>query len=1825
MGVVTMKPSNYPKISVVTPSYNQGEFIEDTIQSVLDQNYPNLEYIIMDGGSTDTSVQIIKKYEKYLAYWVSEKDQGQTNAINKGFQRATGDILAWLNSDDFYYPNTFDYIIQAYSQYPEAGLYIGNGNITDRNGKMVRRYSNYVGFDVDALINGQSYILQPSVFINRIAFNKIGLLNEALHFEMDIDYWIRIGKEFDAVVMDEPLSAYRWYEDIKTAAGAFKRWMEMYKVRSQYTSKTITPGLLTEFFLTLEKDFVSQDLGIDFTETAKSLHASVYQKSQKVLNLTDNIPVGRGIYFIPKKLETQYQVKEKRVAPGVVHSPGSKPTVDVVLQATGSHAWAVGGGWANGARKLGLFHRMFAPRSKWGDSDVEDDDGLYTYLSNPQADLILLLGFDWHSQMLHQTERWRERWAKAKIAKILYVHESVINNCNLFQNTLMKEAVISAANLSDAIIYTDISDKEWFAKIGLPSMWQPFGVDDVVFYDRKPFHERIPRPFFRGKTTPYFTNKTYETRREYIQFLSENNALELLEYKDKPVTSDEIAEDFCNYQIALNFPSLFSNHPSRVYEALGCGCALLTNLTGEPKVDDLFENNTHLVYYSDKKSLLSAIQWLESDSDSAARIANQGMEYVLDRFTLDKHLSEIIKWLETEKVKTDRRETEPSIQLMPPKNGKIIIDGVIFQLQKDRPVGISRVWRSLLNELAKSDIADDIILLDRASSAPYISGIQRKSICSFDYRNMEDEPLYLQSICNQENAALFISTYYTYPENTHAMLMLHDMIPETKGMDLTEAQWIAKAKAIEKSSAYLSVSESTRDDFQKVYPLKRDHAIYITHNAVSDAFRPHNEEEIIQFKKKYNIRRPYFLIVGNRTLYKNVILFFRAFSMLDDISQYEVVCTGGFHELEKIFTPYIKGSTCKVLYVNDEELSTAYSGAMALVYPSQQEGFGLPVLEAMKSGCPVITCKNSSLPEVAGSAAIFVDENDVAQMKEALIEIQNPERRQELIGAGYKNALRFSWKKTGKKVEAAFKETISRLQDTPLNSDEPINTGGRLIHALIQLGHSEETLKALEYIKRMYTGLISFNFTELIKNENIIAKMDASTFKLLEEAIHDCDDCDAYLYYWYGLTLQKRGKLLDALSEYITAIKRHNWLVGYRWRLADLASGVAELLGDYPLAINLLENLVLTEYSTYIDAQNRLKRLRGKGKAGSSTGKKPYFDVLEQELPSKRPDTITSETPSDQPLVSAIVSTYNSAHFIKGCLEDLEAQTIADRLEIIVVNSGSQQNEEKIVSEFQKRYNNIRYIYTRERETVYAAWNRAIQAASGKYLTNANTDDRHAPNAFEIMVNTLEANPNVGVVYGDCAITQTKNTTLDRGPVIGRFRWPEYDRRLLFQVCFIGPQPMWRRSLHDKFGIFDDKMTSAGDYEFWLRISDKTSFQRIPRVLGLYLMAEQSVEHQRASISVNEAQEARRRYWNDQNESLPPTLGPVFLEVYKGNIQAEKKLPLVSVIVPTYNRPKELLAALQSIANQTYPEIEVVVVNDGGKDVASILQKFEKRLSIQYKTLDTNRGAGAARNAGMAKARGKFIAFLDDDDEYHPEHLFVLAAELMADKSIVAAYTDAVQIVVDQRGDKTKALSEEVYFSVDYSPDLILVRNFIPNLCLAFRREALDAAGFFDEKMSALEDWEWLIRLSRVGSFSHIPIATAEYVVRHGAKSRNILASAEIASLYTQIYTKHAIHASRKVQEAQKQYYQVMTGQILDVVEYGKQEERGKSNGRAVETLRLLLDADDLAEALEEHQGRLDSDLLNLVLENAETARTDGNLELVEGLTDLAEYIHSLL
>ncbi|MGZ4042517.1 MAG: glycosyltransferase family 2 protein [Bacteroidia bacterium] len=181
---------NLPKISIITPSFNQGQFIEQTILSVLDQNYPNLEYIIIDGGSTDNSVDIIKKYEHRLTYWVSEKDKGQSDAINKGLAKATGEIINWLNSDDYYDPGVLKNLAALFSN-DSIMCVTGQTRLVDSTNTKTRYLKTFV--NKDNLVNTACHlhIEQPATFFRKKALDSLGPLSQELHYVMDKEWWLK--------------------------------------------------------------------------------------------------------------------------------------------------------------------------------------------------------------------------------------------------------------------------------------------------------------------------------------------------------------------------------------------------------------------------------------------------------------------------------------------------------------------------------------------------------------------------------------------------------------------------------------------------------------------------------------------------------------------------------------------------------------------------------------------------------------------------------------------------------------------------------------------------------------------------------------------------------------------------------------------------------------------------------------------------------------------------------------------------------------------------------------------------------------------------------------------------------------------------------------------------------------------------------------------------------------------------------------------------------------------------------------------------------------------------------------------------------------------------------------------------------------------------------------------------------------------------------------------------------------------------------------------------------------------------------------------------
>lgn len=229
---------NTTKISIITPSFNQGMFLEKTIVSVITQNYSALEYIIIDGGSIDNSIEIIKKYEKYLTFWSSEKDKGQSDAINKGMSKANGEIVAWLNSDDLYFPYTLERVAKVFCENPQIDVIYGDVENFYPDGN-TEIYCNQE-FDVLDFLSRVS-IHQPSVFWRRRVFDKIGWLDTSLYYLMDYDFWVRLFFNVNVLKVPELLSRFRVHDSAKTHNNPEGLYLEYRKIYCRFMQSCNVP------------------------------------------------------------------------------------------------------------------------------------------------------------------------------------------------------------------------------------------------------------------------------------------------------------------------------------------------------------------------------------------------------------------------------------------------------------------------------------------------------------------------------------------------------------------------------------------------------------------------------------------------------------------------------------------------------------------------------------------------------------------------------------------------------------------------------------------------------------------------------------------------------------------------------------------------------------------------------------------------------------------------------------------------------------------------------------------------------------------------------------------------------------------------------------------------------------------------------------------------------------------------------------------------------------------------------------------------------------------------------------------------------------------------------------------------------------------------------------------------------------------------------------------------------------------------------------------------------------------------------------------------
>lgn len=352
---------------------------------------------------------------------------------------------------------------------------------------------------------------------------------------------------------------------------------------------------------------------------------------------------------------------------------------------------------------------------------------------------------------------------------------------------------------------------------------------------------------------------------------------------------------------------------------------------------------------------------------------------------------------------------------------RVLVDGVFFQVNN---TGIARVWRSVLALLAASG-RFEILFLDRGR-APRIEGVEYIPFPKNLFAQTAADSLLIQQVCDHHKVDVFTSTYYTSPVSTPMLLMVYDMIPELFGFDLSQRAWMEKAVAISFAQRYLCISHNTRGDLLTFYPEIPPEQVVVAHCGVdTQVFFQREASQIAAFKRRYDLGRPYFLFVGSRVQhngYKNSRLFFDALRGMSG-DQFDVFCVGGEPEIEADILASLPGGVrCRRVELSDEELSLAYGGALALVYPSLYEGFGMPVIEAMASGCPVITTRHGSLAEAAGDAAHLIGGASVSEMRAALARLQEETYRDQLRLGGLAHASRFRWEAMGDALAKGLEE-----------------------------------------------------------------------------------------------------------------------------------------------------------------------------------------------------------------------------------------------------------------------------------------------------------------------------------------------------------------------------------------------------------------------------------------------------------------------------------------------------------------------------------------------------------------------------------------------------------------------------------------------------------------------------------------------------------------------------------------------------------------------------------------------------------------------------------
>ena len=522
--------------------------------------------------------------------------------------------------------------------------------------------------------------------------------------------------------------------------------------------------------------------------------------------------------------------------------------------------------------------------------------------------------------------------------------------------------------------------------------------------------------------------------------------------------------------------------------------------------------------------------------------------------------------------------------------------------------------------------------------------------------------------------------------------------------------------------------------------------------------------------------------------------------------------------------------------------------------------------------------------------------------------------------------------------------------------------------------------------------------------------------------------------------------------------------------------------------------------------------------------------------------------PSTSPVVvSVVIPCYNQCEFLFEAVESVVQQSYQN-WEIIIVDDGSTDDTPHVAETLKKEFaqKNI-HLVQQKNQGLASARNAGIQVAKGQYILPLDADDCLHADMLEKTVQLLEKDPSVAIAYTDTVTFGLREEVWPTGDLVLE------DECENNRICYCS---LFRRDMWEDVGGYNPNMIwGYEDWDFWISCLEKGySGKRVPERLFRYRLREGTMYSRalkndvklKAQIVVNHPQlydevthdwaiDLLRKNTQQQSASLPESIqntGTLSMAQHtqmptssdrsnpKESFGSDNALPLVSVIVPTYNRPERLRETLASILEQTYSQYEVIVVNDGGLDVGDLVESFNDKKNIHYVRHGINKGLAAARNSGIGIARGKYLAYLDDDDRFLPHHLKTLVSYLEK-SSCRVAYSDAWRVSQLKDGVSYVEHKRDVPYSYDFNADMLLLQNYFPVLCVMHEKACLDKAGVFDETLTTHEDWDLWIRLSRDFSFGHVKEVTAEFTWRIDGSSMTSDNPADFLRTKKIIYKKY--------------------------------------------------------------------------------------------------------